>query len=73
MPPPPPPGPPPPPAPGPPPPPAFGGGKKGGGAPDRGALLNQIHGGAKLKKTVTNDRSAPVVGGKFSILYTYSI
>lgn len=60
---PPPPPPPPPAAPAPPPPaPAFGGGGKGGKAPSRGALLDSIHKGAKLKKAVTNDRSAPVVG-----------
>lgn len=56
--------PPPPPPPGPPPPPSaqppphVG---KGGKASDRGALLNQIHKGAKLKKAVTNDKSAPVL------------
>ena len=61
--------PPPPPPPGPPPPPSAAppppklGGAKGGGNPkDRGALLNQIHKGAKLKKTVTNDKSAPILG-----------
>nr|CAD2178582.1 unnamed protein product [Meloidogyne enterolobii] len=27
-------------------------------------LLNEIHRGARLKKTVTNDRSAPVIAGK---------
>ena len=64
--PPPPPPPPPPGAPAPPPAPAFGAPKGGGKAPkpsggqSRGALLDQIHKGAKLKKTVTNDRSAPV-------------
>ena len=36
----------------------------GGGGAGRGALLTSIHKGAKLKKTVTNDRSAPqLVGG----------
>lgn len=28
---------------------------------DRGALLSDIHKGRKLKKAVTNDRSAPVL------------
>lgn len=37
----------------------------GGGAVSRGALLSEIHTGARLKKTVTNDRSAPVVGSKY--------
>ena len=67
---PPPPPPPPPPAPGPPPPP-VGGGSKGGGTANRGALLGEIHKGAKLKKTVTNDRSAPVVGGLYFVLNHY--
>ncbi|XP_048518914.1 WAS/WASL-interacting protein family member 2 isoform X2 [Dendroctonus ponderosae] len=50
------PGPPPPPPPGPPP---FLG---GGSAPDgRGALLQSIRQGAKLKKTVTVDKSAPAI------------
>ena len=58
--------PPPPPPPGAPPPPAKAAfvppkAKKGGGA-DRGALLNSIQKGARLKKTVTNDRSSPLVG-----------
>ncbi|RMX57508.1 hypothetical protein pdam_00005768 [Pocillopora damicornis] len=57
--------PPPPPPPGPPPPPApraSGPPPKSSGKPQsRGALLSQIHQGAKLKKTVTNDRSAPTV------------
>ena len=30
----------------------------------RGTLLSEIHKGAKLKKTVTNDRSAPYLHGK---------
>ncbi|KAL7633568.1 UNVERIFIED_CONTAM: hypothetical protein RMT77_016101 [Armadillidium vulgare] len=64
-----PPPPPPPPAPGPPKrPPQPSGAKKAGvgdgGALNRGALLASIEKGAKLKKTVTNDRSAPIVGGK---------
>ena len=57
---------PPPPPPGAPPPPKGGfappKAKKGGGGNDRGALLNSIQKGTKLKKTVTNDRSAPLVG-----------
>lgn len=65
--------PPPPPPPGPPPPPAPsgppGGIKKAAKAPERGALLNQIHKGARLKKTVTNDRSAPTVGSKLNTLF----
>ena len=34
-----------------------------GGASDRNALLSSIQQGKALKKTVTNDRSAPLVGG----------
>lgn len=58
--------PPPPPPPGPPPPPAPRSGpppKSSGKPQDRGALLSQIHKGARLKKVETNDRSGPVVGG----------
>ena len=62
---------PPPPPPGPPPPPAAPSGRgpkpssknAGGGAPNRNALLSSIQQGKALKKTVTNDRSAPLVGG----------
>ncbi|KAK9456071.1 hypothetical protein V1511DRAFT_256559 [Dipodascopsis uninucleata] len=68
--PPPPPPPPPPPAGGPPapppPPPSSGGGgnaQSGGGA-GRNALLLDIQKGKRLKKAVTNDRSAPTVGGR---------
>lgn len=44
--------------------------KGGGGEVSRGALLSDIHKGARLKKAVTNDRSAPVVGSKYkSIIY----
>ena len=65
--------PPPPPPPGPPPPPAgpsFSIGKApgkssgAGGANNRDQLLNSIRGGATLRKTVTNDRSAPIIEGK---------
>jgi len=58
--------PPPPPPAAPPPPKASSGGKKGGGDANAGrsALLSSIQGGAKLKKTVTNDRSSPLVGSK---------
>ncbi|MCJ1431361.1 hypothetical protein MMC27_000712 [Xylographa pallens] len=67
----------PPPPPPPPPPPGFGAGPPPppppppGGAParpppaaakDRGALLTDITKGARLKKAVTNDRSAPIIG-----------
>ena len=60
--------PPPPPPPGAPPPPAKAAfvppkaKKGGGGGADRGALLQSIQKGKALKKTVTNDRSSPLVG-----------
>eukprot|EP00094_Tigriopus_californicus_P007331 TCALIF_07056-PA protein Name:"Similar to vrp1 Verprolin (Schizosaccharomyces pombe (strain 972 / ATCC 24843))" AED:0.07 eAED:0.11 QI:644/0.83/0.85/1/0.5/0.42/7/0/483 len=60
--------PPPPPPPGPPPPPVGGLSPAKLGVPagptDRGALLKSIQQGKALKKTVTNDRSGPSVGGK---------
>lgn len=59
---------PPPPAPPPPgpPPPNFSLSKLGGGGADnRGALLSSIRQGAKLKKTVTIDKSAPLIPGKY--------
>ena len=68
MPPPPPPGPPGPPPGGPPKPQAFKPTKNntGGGGTDRNALLKSIQQGKALKKTETNDRSAPIVGNKNS-------
>ncbi|KAJ3105837.1 hypothetical protein HDU97_007481 [Phlyctochytrium planicorne] len=45
----------------PPPPPPPNPGVKPADAPDNNALLKSIQKGAKLKKTVTNDRSAPIV------------
>lgn len=62
------PGPPPPPPAAPPPmmpPPAFSV-PKGGSSDDRGALLKSIRQGTKLKKTVTIDKSAPLIPGKVS-------
>ena len=62
---------PPPPPPGPPAPPPPGPAAQVGASPfksksagggDRKALLNSIQKGTHLKKTVTNDRSAPIVG-----------
>lgn len=59
--------PPPPMAPAAPPPPLFKAPKNsgGGGANERDALLKSIRKGAKLKKAVTNDRSAPVIAGSY--------
>lgn len=56
----------------PPPPPPLGGLKLGvaaskgssGGADNRSALLQSIQKGAKLKKTVTVDKSGPAISGK---------
>ena len=64
---PPPPPPPPPPLPPPRPPPPSGAPVSTGSPPKRkrkGSLLSEIHKGAKLKKTVTNDRSAPYLDSK---------
>ena len=58
---------PPPPPPGPPPPPSLGSAPKvGGGNPSkgRGDLLSSIQAGKRLKKSTTNDRSAPVTDAK---------
>lgn len=59
--------PPPPGPPGPPPPPMGGlklGGSGGSGGDTRAALLQSIQSGAKLKKVVTVDKSAPLIAGK---------
>ncbi|KAG8229483.1 hypothetical protein J437_LFUL010057, partial [Ladona fulva] len=59
----------PPPPPGPPPPPSFSISSKDstkGSGDGRDLLLQSIRQGAKLKKAVTNDRSAPLVSGKGS-------
>lgn len=46
----------------PPPPPTFVPSK--GGSDSRGALLQSIRQGTKLKKTITVDKSAPMISGK---------
>lgn len=51
-----------PPPPPPPPPPPSGQGPPAP-SPARSKLLSEIHAGAKLRKTITNDRSAPMIGG----------
>lgn len=56
--------PPPPPPPGPPPPSTAVSSRPPPKTKSRGALLSEIHKGAKLKKTVTNDRSAPSFDAK---------
>ena len=59
--------PPPPPPPGPPPPPLLGALFKpssNSGGDNRNALLSSIQKGAKLKKTVTVDKSGPLISGK---------
>ncbi len=63
-------GPPPPPPPGPPPPPPPS--QAPPKAPGRNALLSDISKGAKLKKAVTNDRSAPIVA-RMSFLLFYNL
>lgn len=59
-----PPPPPPPMAPAAPPPPSFNIKPSKSSGTERNALLKDIRSGARLKKAVTNDRSAPIVGGK---------
>lgn len=56
--------PPPPPPPGPPPPPAFTPAPAAAASAEgRGLLLQSIRQGTNLRKTVTNDKSAPLVSG----------
>ena len=43
----------------------------GGGHDPRDQLLNSIRQGKALKKTVINDRSAPLVDGEYKILLLY--
>ena len=53
------------PGPPPPPPPSFNLGVGGSADQGRGALLQSIRSGKTLKKTVTVDKSAPAISGKF--------
>lgn len=68
------PGPPPPPPPGGPPPPMMPSSTGlssmvGKSSPDnRGALLQSIRTGTKLKKTVTVDKSAPLISGVYTVI-----
>ena len=55
----------PPPPPGPPPPPAFSSLVDSKDTKGRDMLLQSIRKGTKLKKTVTNDKSAPIVQRKY--------
>ncbi|XP_003701269.1 uncharacterized protein LOC100877645 [Megachile rotundata] len=52
------------PAPPPPPPPVFNASNSGAGDQDRSLLLQSIRAGKSLKKTVTVDKSAPIVSGR---------
>ena len=54
----------PPPPPPPPPPPTSSTNAAPPKSNNRAMLLNEIHKGTRLKKAVTNDRSAPAIGGK---------
>jgi hypothetical protein len=40
---------------------------------DRGGLLSAIQAGTRLKKTVTNDRSAPIVSSQFLCLFSLRV
>lgn len=63
------PGPPPPPPPGgPPPPPVFTPSKSSGKPDERSALLQSIRKGAALKKTVTVDKSGPMIPGNVNFI-----
>lgn len=64
------PGPPPPPPAGGPPPPMMPAVSLGKGVPDTGALLQSIRKGTKLKKTVTVDKSGPMIPGMAVVIVT---